>query len=193
MRAVFRRAGTGAELVIARAETIPVRAGSIDAVVAAQAFHWFRQPDTLLEILRVLRTSGGIGLVWNRRDESIPWMKRLGALIDSEAGETPRSHWEEWRKPFDEIGGFEPIETRSFPYAPRLTREGVVDRVLSISAIGLLPPERQQGLALEVRKILAEEPSLSGQEEIEFPYRTDTYVAVRRPAAAGATGAAQVP
>ncbi len=64
------------------AEHIPMRARSVDAVVAAQAFHWFDLPRALPEIARVLRPGGHLALVWNRRDDRIPWVKRLGTLIE---------------------------------------------------------------------------------------------------------------
>jgi SAM-dependent methyltransferase len=179
MRAVFRRTSGDAELVIGRAEALPVRAGSIDAVVAAQSFHWFRQPETLREIVRVLRPSGGVGLVWNRRDESVPWVARLGALIDAEMGDVPRSRSEVWRSAFEAGGGFRPIEARTFVHIDPISRDGVVDRVLSISAIGLLPADRQKLLGESVRAILAEEPALAQGAVVPFPYRTHVFV-VRR-------------
>jgi SAM-dependent methyltransferase len=179
MRAVFRRASPDAELVIARAERIPMRGASVDAVVAAQSFHWFHQPETLREIHRVLRPGRAIGLVWNRRDESIPWVKALGELIDAESGEIPRTRSEAWRTSFEAVRGFGPIEDRVFPHVDRQAREAVVDRVLSISSIGLLDPDRQRALAQRVRDILSGEPSLSGRDEIGFPYRTEVYVARR--------------
>jgi SAM-dependent methyltransferase len=181
MRAVFRRASDDAELVIARAERIPLRSGSVEAVVAAQSFHWFQQPATLQEIRRVLRPSGGLAMVWNRRDESLPWTRRLGALIDAESGEIPRTRSEEWRALFHGPGGFGPhgfgpLDSREFTHVDHLTGDQVVDRVLSISAIGLLPPERQREIAGEIRRILAEDPQTAGCEVVDFPYRLETHV-----------------
>jgi len=179
MRAVFVRATPGAELLTARAETLPVRSGAVHAVVAAQSFHWFRQPETLREIHRVLRPGGALGLVWNRRDESVPWVKELGTLIDAEAGDIPRTRSEAWRSAFESAGGFGPIASSQFPHIDPLPRDRVIDRVLSISAIGLLPPERQRALADRVQEILARDPYLARAETVPFPYRTEVYVARR--------------
>ena len=57
---------------------------TFDVVVAAQAYHWFDHERALPEIARVLKRGGCFALVWNTRDERIPWVKRLGRLIGSQ-------------------------------------------------------------------------------------------------------------
>lgn len=179
MRQVFRRSAPPADLLIARAESIPVRAGAVDAVVAAQSFHWFRQPDNLAEVHRVLRPGHALGLVWNLRDESVPWVRQLGELIDSATGEVPRTRSNAWRAALESFGRFGAIERRSFAHATALSRDGVVDRVLSISSIGLLDPGRQEEIAARVRSILDAAGIARGTEPASFPYRTDVYLARR--------------
>jgi SAM-dependent methyltransferase len=34
------------------------------------------------ELHRVLRPGGRVGLLWNVRDESVPWMARITAVVD---------------------------------------------------------------------------------------------------------------
>ena len=80
----------GVEIVDGTAEAIPLPAGSVDAVVAAQAFHWFDAIRALSEIHRVLRPGGRFVLAWNRRDESVPWVKALGDRIRTLAGDEPQ-------------------------------------------------------------------------------------------------------
>jgi SAM-dependent methyltransferase len=185
MRAVFRKTSGDAELVVARAEAIPLRAGAADAVVAAQSFHWFHQPETIREIHRVLRPGGALALLWNTRDESRPWTKRLAALIDAESQEIPRSRSGAWKSLFPEdpaapaSNGFGALDARTFAHVVRMTPEAVVDRVLSISAISLLPSDRQRELAVQIRAVLAEEPEVAGKAEVDFPYRAELWVARR--------------
>ena len=50
-------AGTGQE--------IPLPDASVDAVFAAQAFHWFDDEPAVAEIARVLRPRGALVLMWN--------------------------------------------------------------------------------------------------------------------------------
>src|SRR5690348_1191371 len=63
---------------ISGAEAIPAPNRSVDVVVCAQSFHWFDPSRALPEIARVLRPGGFLALVWNQRDASIPWVRRLG-------------------------------------------------------------------------------------------------------------------
>ena len=66
------------------AEEIPLGDRSVDVVVAAQAFHWFDHERALPEIARVLRPGGHLALVWNQRDERIPWVRKLGRIIGTQ-------------------------------------------------------------------------------------------------------------
>lgn len=179
MRVVFRRATPGVELVDATAECLPVRSASMRAVVAAQAFHWFREPETLDEIARVLAPGGALGLVWNLRDESVPWVAALGRTIESYARGIPRTRDGAWREAVARAPAFGPLAAQSFRHTQRVGVAGVVDRVLSISAIGCLDDATKARVALEVRALLDREPATHGRATVEIPYRTDVFVTHR--------------
>lgn len=44
---------------------IPLEANSVDSIIAAQAFHWFSDEQSLKEIHRVLKPNGTLGFIWN--------------------------------------------------------------------------------------------------------------------------------
>ena len=84
MLAVLEKKLPGVRVSQATAEEIPSGDSSYDVVVSAQAFHWFDYDKALPEIARVLRPRGRLSLVWNQRDERIPWVKRLGRIIGTQ-------------------------------------------------------------------------------------------------------------
>ena len=75
---------TAAEALDGTAEAIPLPDASVDAVVAGQAFHWFDIPRAMVEIARVLRPGGTVGLFWNMLDDREPWVAKLATAIVAE-------------------------------------------------------------------------------------------------------------
>ncbi|MEZ5101617.1 MAG: class I SAM-dependent methyltransferase [Thermoleophilia bacterium] len=84
MLAELRAAVPDVPTLVGSGEAIPLADASLDVVAVAQAFHWFDHPRALPEIARVLRPGGALALVWNRRDESVPWVAELSAAAGSE-------------------------------------------------------------------------------------------------------------
>ena len=132
---------------VGSAEQLPVPDASYDVVVAGQAYHWFDLDRALPEIARVLKPGGRLALVWNLRDERIPWVKRLGRLLgqqDSERDDLPAG--------IDDTGWFSAIDEKVFRHWQIVDRESVQDLVLSRSNVAVLDPvEREE----KVREVLA--------------------------------------
>jgi SAM-dependent methyltransferase len=188
MRRVFRSAVPSVDLLDGTAEAIPLPEGSVDAVVVGQAFHWFRAPEALREIARVVRPDGRLGLIWNRRDESVAWVARLGELIHSRDRRGAPSAWDEaWASAFGSPGPFGPLTHRDCRLVQHLTPEGVVDRVLSVSFLATAKEDEQRAIASEVRALLASSEATAGRTEVDLPYRTDVYVSSLRHAPRGAS------
>ncbi|MDR3373532.1 MAG: class I SAM-dependent methyltransferase [Ancalomicrobiaceae bacterium] len=165
---VTARAGT--------AEAIPLADGFLDAVVCAQAFHWFSTAAALAEIRRVLKPGGRLGLIWNVRDERVAWVAELTAIMTPYEGDAPRYHTGRWRELFP-ADGFGPLHERSFPHGATGPAERViVDRVMSVSFIASLPPDEQARVAEAVRAVIARSPDLSSRAEVTFPYETAAFV-----------------
>ena len=181
MRRVFARTVPRVAVLDGTAESIPLPDGFADAVVAAQAFHWFRPRPALREITRVLRPGGGLGLVFNTRDESVGWSHRLSEIIAPYWPSGRRAREAQWRAPFERNAvGFTALATRAFPYAQRASPEEFVARVLSVSVIAILPPRERRRVAEQVRAVLAADPATRGRRSLDLPYRTDVYTGRRR-------------
>ena len=159
------------------ATAIPLPDACVDAVVCAQAFHWFASSGALDEILRVLKPGGKLGLVWNLRDASIPWVARLDAIVNQAEGDTPRYYTGAWRQVFPHAG-FSALQETHFSQEHTGTPEDVLfNRVRSTSFIAALPPAQRQRIDDEIAGLIAAEPALRGQERISVPYRTAAFVA----------------
>jgi SAM-dependent methyltransferase len=157
------------------AEQIPMEAASVDAVVCAQAFHWFATSAALTEILRVLKPGGRLGLVWNARDESVPWVAAITRIIEPFEADTPRFQSQQWRSifPFPGFGQLRERRFRNRHCGP--PEQVVIDRILSISFISALPPDVQKRVENDLRALIAGTPELAGKEMVSFPYETVAY------------------
>jgi SAM-dependent methyltransferase len=180
MRRVFRSQLPDVPVVGGRAEAIPVREGMVDAVVVAQAFHWFEAPAAIRELRRVLRPRGRLGLVWNVRDEEAsPFWAGLTEVLAPHRADAPAHRWEVWRRAFESTDLFEPLRSRSFRFEPEISRGQVLDRVLSTSFIAALPDGPRRGVAERVLDLLDRDPGTAGRDVVRLPYRTDVYATTR--------------
>jgi len=175
MRAQLIERNPGIEAKPGTAEQIPLPDGAVDAIVCAQAFHWFANSAALAEIHRVLKLGGALGLIWNVRDESVAWAAALTRIMAPYEAGTPRYHTKEWRRLFP-AEGFGPLRERHFPNAHTGPAEQVIlDRILSVSFIAALPPAGQNGVAAQIQALIAATPELAGNGEVTFPYDTAAF------------------
>jgi SAM-dependent methyltransferase len=180
MRTVFRRTCPGVDVRDGTAEAIPRPTGSVDAVAVGQAFHWFRTGPALAEIHRVLRPGGRLGLIWNRRDERVPWVAEFGRAIHTlDRGGAPNSTSEAWRAEFDAAPGFGPLRTASFPSEHAETIDQALDRALSVSFVASATPAERSALAHAIREVLRAAPVGPDGGTIRFPYVTTVSLAAR--------------
>jgi SAM-dependent methyltransferase len=180
MRARLEATVPGARPVAATAESMPFEDGSIDVVTVAQAFHWFDAPLALDEIARVLRRGGSLGLIWNVRDERVPWVAELTRIMEPHRGDTPTHRTGAWRRAVEDDPRFTPLLEHTFSSAQHLSPDGVIDRVVSVSFIAALPDGERSAVEQQVRALLASDDDTRGRADIVLPYRTDVQVCATR-------------
>jgi SAM-dependent methyltransferase len=161
--------------VLATAEQIPLRSRSVDVVVAAQAFHWFDLDRALPEIARVLRPGGHLGLVWNLRDERIPWVRRLGALIGTLEQENDPTN----ALLSSHLFGF--VETSTYRFWQPLDRPRLHDLVRSRSNVASMSEVERDRVLRKVDDLY--ESYGRGPDGMLMPYVTHCFRAVVRPPA----------
>lgn len=158
---------------VAPAEEIPLPDNSVEIVVAAQAFHWFDLPVALPEIARVLRPGGQLALVWNLRDDKIPWVRKLGGLIGTQ---------EQLNDPTEALltsGLFGYVDHATFRHSQVIDRESIQDLVASRSNIAVLDDAAR---ARKLGQLLAFYDDYGrGMDGMRLPYLTQCYRSVVSP------------
>ena len=159
-------------VVAGRAEQVPVRDGVFDAVVVGQAFHWFDHERAVAETARVLRPGGTVAMVWNQRDESVPWVRRLGRVMGAEPDVPDPS------AALGLSGAFRPVETRRFRTWQRLDRRGLLDLATSRSYVATLSRDERERVLADVGALYdAHRGDALG---LQMPYETLCFRARRR-------------
>jgi SAM-dependent methyltransferase len=129
---------------VGTAEQIPAGDQQYDVVIAGQAFHWFDQAAALPEISRVLAPGGRLVLLWNERDERIPWVRRLGVLIGRQ------DHDVDPTQVIDDSAMFSAVEAQQFRFWQVVNRDTIQDLVLSRSNVTVLSEEGREAKRAEV-------------------------------------------
>jgi ubiquinone/menaquinone biosynthesis C-methylase UbiE len=73
-----------------RAECTGLDDRVVDLITSAQAFHWFEAAATHVEFSRILKASGWLALIWNRRKLQDPLQRDYDALLSEFAPEYDR-------------------------------------------------------------------------------------------------------
>lgn len=186
MRATLADLVPEAEVLDGTAEAIPLPDAAVDAVVVAQAFHWFDAPQALAELARVLRPGGALALVWNVRDESVDWVRRFGELLVEGAAEDESSAaFRETGKPYEEgqdwahligaTGCFSAVERVTVAWEQPIDADLLVRRAGSTSFVSALPDDARSAALDRVRDLATTHPDIAGRSTFGFPHHTVVY------------------
>ena len=157
------RLGTG--------ESIPLDDESVDVVTFAQAWHWVDPVRASREVARLLVPGGVLGLIWNIRDERVPWVAELSQIMKGSAAEQLIAE-----------GGptvaepFGPLESRTFDWRRRLAVGELVDMASSRSYLITATAGHRERVLRQVRALAEREAAGDGQ--VTLPYVTYAYRAV---------------
>lgn len=124
----------GFSSVSGTAEHTTLRAHSVDAIIAGQAFHWFKREEAKTEFRRILKKAGVLAIIWNERLVESPFEVAYDALI--------RKHGRDYVKvdhrnvKMEDMAGFfdpAPVELNVFSNKQVFDLEGLKGRLLSSS------------------------------------------------------------
>jgi SAM-dependent methyltransferase len=159
MRAILERVVGAAESLPGSAEAIPLADASVDAVFAAQAFHWFANDEALGEIARVLRPGGLLCLVWNGPDDnrSSPLPEPYLAYLDELRSAAVFKDAPPWQEVLAR-GPFGDVRQEGVAHDHVLDRQGVLDNARTVSWIASRPDEEQAAILERLDDLLGEGP-----------------------------------
>lgn len=170
----------GFHSVKATAESTTLAAGSVDLLVAAQAFHWFDARRARSEALRVLRPGAWAALLWNERPpEATPLLADYEALLRRHAPEYARITAS--RADVGAMRAFlgAAIEVRAFANRQTLDFEGLKGRVMSSSYAPEPGHPHHEPMIASLREVF-DRHARDGR--VILPYSTLVYFSQPRPA-----------
>ena len=170
----LRREVPQARALQGAAEALPLPDAAVDAVVFGQAWHWVDVPKASAEAARVLRPGGVLGLVWNVRDSSVDWVRRIGdVFLGSAAERLIETDSVRVDPPFGPLERFDVRWTRP------MSADDVVAMAASRSYVIALTPAEKADVFAGVREVLATHPETAGRDRFDLPYVTSAFRAVR--------------
>ncbi|MGA4506411.1 class I SAM-dependent methyltransferase [Propionibacteriaceae bacterium G1746] len=155
--------------VAAQAESLPFDPCVFDVVASHQVFHLYAPGLVLSEMARVLRPGGRAAASYLVRDDSVPWVRRLVALVqsvdpDAMAGAYGADALDELRH----SKYFPTFQQRSFRHWVPATRDGVLGMVGGLAVVqGMAEAERGAFLA-EVGALY--DDAAPGADDLQLPY-----------------------
>jgi SAM-dependent methyltransferase len=159
-----------APCLIGRADAIPLPDASVAAVVVGQAWHWFDPATAGPEIVRVLVPGGRLGLIWNTRDSSHPFVATLAEIAGASPAEQMVADEAVRQAP-----GFGPFERRQWSRTRVMTAAEVEAMITSRSAFLTAPVARQEEVLAALRELVATHPHTAGREHFDYPLHTTGY------------------
>jgi SAM-dependent methyltransferase len=161
---------------IGAAEATGLAPESMDLVLCAQAFHWFRALAALAEFARILKPRRRLAIMWNRRSKVDPLTAGYRQVIVDVGGDVGVESM-----PFDpavvpDSGRFSTPHRLTFPNAQRLDLDGLVGRARSASYV---PKIGSEGDRLVDRLTALHRAHADADGFVTLVYETEIYLSVR--------------
>lgn len=148
----------------AGATGLPLADASVDAVLVADAWHWFPKEQAATEVARVLRPDGWLGCVWNVPVLTHEWEWQALRL-------DPRLAPPEDLDPLDRLGlSVGTAEQRAFRWTWALTPQQWRGFVSTVSHVRLLPEGECQAALDETERLVAAACAATGATTVPLTH-----------------------
>lgn len=153
------------------AEAIPLPDGSVDAVLAGNALHWFDMAVAGPEIARVLTPGGILAGLWNVMDDRVDWVAGLEQVSGS-AAIGPRDTFSSWRVataglhlPDTGVAArFSSPEQAEFPHGQRCTADSLVATIATRAGVLVMQEQEREATLGRIGAFLASRPETGSGE-----------------------------
>jgi len=159
--------------VAASAEATTLQTGSVDVIVAGQAFHWFDPERSRTEFLRILKPGGWVVLVWNdRQTDTTPFLAAYEGLLQEFATDYEQvNHRNIDSTMLSHFFRAEP-KLKKFPYSQHFDFEALKGRLLSSSYAPEQGQPRHNAMLERLRQIF---DTYQQKGRVAFDYDTLVY------------------
>lgn len=150
MGGLIARRHPGVRVHESGAEALPIDDDFVDAVLVADAWHWFPKDESAAEVARVLRPGGWLGCVWNVPVLEHDWQWRALGL-------DPALALPEDTAALERLGlATGTAEQSTFRWTWMLTPEQWRGFVSTVSHVALLPDDERAAALDETERLVAE-------------------------------------
>ena len=156
--------------VTARGEALPFDPCRFDAVIAHQSFHRLSPAPALSEMARVLRPGGHAAVSYLVRDDTVPWVRRLAALLRTLDPDAMRGDYgDSAAVALLSSKYFPENDTRSFRVWVPMSRGDLLAMVATQPRIKAAEPEQRAGLLRQVGDLF--DDTTGGLDSVRLPYQ----------------------
>jgi SAM-dependent methyltransferase len=156
------------------AEATGLDTGSIDAIIAGQAFHWFNAETSRVEFKRILKPDGIAVLIWNERKIASAFEKDYDELIIKHATDYVKVDHRNIDP--EHIGAFfhpQPFQSAIFQNKQVFDFEGLAGRLLSSSYMPTKDDSGYEPMITDLRELF---DRYQQNDVIAINYDTKVYV-----------------
>jgi ubiquinone/menaquinone biosynthesis C-methylase UbiE len=137
--------------VAAQAEALPYLDRQFDVVSSAESLHRFAPGLVSTEIARVLRPGGRLTVIYNTRDDTVPWVKRLARIMQTWDPDAMRGDYgQDSVLNLAETPYFTDLERKDFRNWLPIDRSGLLEMVRRRPATAALDEAERERLLADV-------------------------------------------
>lgn len=160
--------------VVAQAESLPFDTCRFDVVTVQESVTRFAPGLALAEFARVLRPGGHLAVVFNTRDDSVPWVKRLTRRIQQDDPSAMRGDYgSDSIAALEESPYFHDLAHQQFRNWIPIDRDGLLEMVWRRPAVDELDPSRRDALLNDVGHIY--DTSARPPEPLLLPFQASCW------------------